>query len=217
MVKIAASILNADFGNLASEIKRAERAGVNLIHLDIMDGHFVPNLTIGPQVVESIRSYTTLPFEAHLMVTDPDKYFSAFVKAGSNLVLFHIETAPQPVELLKKIKETGARAGLVLNPETPIETLFPYLEECDQILVMSVHPGFGGQRFIDSSLKKISSLKAQRKNLGLKFQIEVDGGINQKTAQECRKAGSDILVAGTYLFRAKDIKRAVASLLKKQG
>ena len=212
MVKIAASILNADFGKLGLDIKRAEEAGAQLLHLDIMDGHFVPNLTLGPQVVKSLRPYTQLPFEAHLMVTNPEKFSTPFIKAGSNLILFHIETTPQPKKLLKEIKANGVRAGLVLNPLTPAETLLPYLDSLDQVLVMSVNPGFGGQEFIKSSLDKISMLDAERKKRNLRFKIEVDGGINPQTAALCRKAGVDILVVGTYLFRAKDIKEAVRSL-----
>ena len=212
MVKIAASILNADFGNLGLEIRRAEEAGAQLLHLDIMDGHFVPNLTLGPQVVKSLRPHTRLPFETHLMVTDPEKFSTPFIKAGSNLILFHIETTPQPKKLLKEIKANGVRAGLVLNPLTPAETLLPYLDSLDQVLVMSVNPGFGGQEFIKSSLDKISMLDAERKKRNLRFKIEVDGGINPQTAALCRKAGVDILVVGTYLFRAKDIKEAVRSL-----
>ena len=217
MTRIAASILNADFGNLAAEIKRAESAGVKLIHLDIMDGHFVPNLTIGPQVVASLRSHTRLPFEAHLMIADPARHFPAFVKAGSNLILFHVEVIPRPGSLLEKIKETGIKAGLVLNPETSVNKVLPYLKETDQVLVMSVRPGFGGQKFIESALDKISALDAQRKKRNINFLIEVDGGINGKTALLCRKAGADILVVGTYLFRATDIKAAARSLLGNGG
>jgi len=212
MVKIAASILNADFGNLGQEIRRAEEAGAQFLHLDIMDGHFVPNLTLGPQVVKSLRPHTRLPFEAHLMVTNPEKFSTPFIKAGSDLVLFHVETVPQPEKLLKEIKTGGAKAGLVLNPPTPIEMLLPYLDAIDQVLVMSVNPGFGGQEFIPGALDKISILDAERKKRKLNFKIEVDGGINPQTAALCRKAGVDILVVGTYLFRAKNIKEAVKSL-----
>ena len=212
MIKIAASILNADFGNLGLEIKRAEEAGAQLLHLDIMDGHFVPNLTLGPQVVKNLRPYTQLPFEAHLMITNPEKFSTPFIKAGSDLVLFHIETTPQPEKLLGEIKASGVKTGLVLNPPTPTETLLPYLDAVDQVLVMSVNPGFGGQEFIPSALDKISMLDAERKKRKLNFEIEVDGGINPKTAALCRKAGVDILVVGTYLFGAKDIKEALRSL-----
>ncbi|MFH2067855.1 MAG: ribulose-phosphate 3-epimerase [Candidatus Omnitrophota bacterium] len=213
MVKIAASILNADFGNLSQEIKRAEEAGVQLFHLDIMDGHFVPNLTLGPQVVKSLRSHTRLPFETHLMVTNPEKFSTPFIKAGSNLILFHIETVPQPKKLLKEIKAGGVKTGLVLNPATAVNTLLPYLDSIDQVLVMSVNPGFGGQEFIPGALNKIAALDAERRKRGLSFEIEVDGGVNPKTGALCRKAGVDILVAGTYLFRAKNIREAVQSLL----
>ncbi len=212
MVKIAASILNADFGHLADEVRRAEEAGVELVHLDIMDGHFVPNLTIGPQIVKSLRIYTRLPFEAHLMITRPENFFSGFIKAGSNLVLFHIETTPQPVSLLEEIKKCGSKAGLVVNPETPAEKLFPFLELVDQVLVMSVHPGFGGQEFISNALEKIKALSEERRKRGLKFEIEVDGGVNPETGKLCQEAGVNILVVGTYLFHANDIKEALQSL-----
>jgi len=212
MVKIAASILNADFGNLDQEIKRAEKAGAQLFHLDIMDGHFVPNITFGPQVVKSLRPHTRLPFEAHLMVTNPEKFSGLFTEAGSNLVLFHIEVVPQPEKLLKEIKAGGTRAGLVINPPTPVEIILPYLDSIDQVLVMSVNPGFGGQEFIPGALDKIATLDAERRKRGLHFEIEVDGGVNPKTGALCRKVGVDILVVGTYLFQAKDIREAVQSL-----
>ena len=212
MVKIAASILNANFGNLGLEIKRAEEAGAQLLHLDIMDGHFVPNLTLGPQVVKSLRPHTRLPFETHLMVTNPEKFLTPFINAGSNLILFHIETVPRPKKLLKEIKTGGVKAGLVINPPTPVKTLLPYLDLVDQVLVMSVNPGFGGQEFIPGALDKISVLDAERRTKGLRFKIEVDGGINPKTSALCRKAGVDILVVGTYLFQAKNIKEAVRLL-----
>ncbi len=212
MIKIAASILNADFGNLDHEIKRAEEAGAQLLHLDIMDGHFVPNLTLGPQVVKSLRPHTRLPFETHLMVTNPEKFSTPFINAGSNLILFHIETVPRPKKLLKEIKTSGVKAGLVVNPPTPVETLLPYLDSIDQVLVMSVNPGFGGQEFIPGALDKIATLDAERRKRGLRFEIEVDGGINLKTGALCRKAGVDILVVGTYLFQAKNIREVVKSL-----
>ncbi|MCX5642793.1 MAG: ribulose-phosphate 3-epimerase [Candidatus Omnitrophica bacterium] len=212
MVKIAASILNADFGNLGQEIKRAEEAGAQLLHLDIMDGHFVPNLTLGPQVVKSLRPQTRLSFEAHLMVTNPEKFSGPFIEAGSDLILFHLEVIPKPEKLLEEIKARGVKAGLVLNPDTPAETILPYLDALDQVLVMSVNPGFGGQEFIVGALDKISMLDAERRKRGLSFEIEVDGGVNPKTGALCRKAGADILVVGTYLFRAKDIKEAIKSL-----
>jgi ribulose-phosphate 3-epimerase len=212
MVKIAASILNADFGNLDQEIKRAEEAGAQLLHLDIMDGHFVPNLTLGPQVVKSLRPHTRLPFETHLMVTEPEKFSTPFINAGSNLILFHVEAVPRPEKLLKEIKTNKVRAGLVINPPTPVKTLLPYLDLIDQVLVMSVNPGFGGQEFIPGALDKIATLDAERRKRGLRFEIEVDGGVNPKTGALCRKAGVDILVVGTYLFQAKNIKEAVQSL-----
>ncbi len=212
MIKVAASILNADFGHLAAEIKRVETAGAKLLHLDIMDGHFVPNLTMGPQVIAGLRPHTTMEFEVHLMVTHPEKFYQPFIAAGGHLVLFHQEAVAQPQSLLADIRKAEARAGLVINPETPAEAVFPFLDKVDQVLLMSVNPGFGGQDFIPGTLPKIEELARRRRDKNLTFQIEVDGGVNQQTGRLCREAGADILVVGTYLFRSPDIKRAVQSL-----
>lgn len=209
---VSASILNADFSRLGAELKRARNAGSDLLHLDIMDGHFVPNLSFGPQVVSCLRPRTDLDLEVHLMITDPARYWPAFAEAGGNLVLFHIEVIPEPLALLEEIRAAGARAGLVVNPPTAVETLFPFLAHIDQVLLMSVHPGFGGQRFIAGTIDKIERLSRERQRAGLDFLIEVDGGVNAETGRACRRAGADILVAGTFLFGSPDMPAAVRSL-----
>ncbi|PIU84123.1 MAG: ribulose-phosphate 3-epimerase [Elusimicrobia bacterium CG06_land_8_20_14_3_00_38_11] len=210
MIEIAPSILSADFSNLADEIKKCEKAGVKILHIDIMDGHFVPNITIGPVVVESLRKKTKMILDTHLMITDPEKYIEPFAKAGSDWLTFHIEAVKKPSALIKKIKSLKLKAGISLNPATPVSKLSKYLNELDLVLVMSVNPGFGGQGFIPSALKKISELKKLTKNQNVK--ISVDGGINFDTISGAVKAGSDIIVAGNSVFRsglsiAKSIKK----------
>lgn len=212
MVQIAASILNANFGCLAEEVQRATDAGVDRLHLDVMDGHFVPNISFGAQVVASLKKRSRLPFEVHLMIDNPAVLLDQFLDAGSDLILFHAEVVSQPSLLLERIKAYGVSAGLVVNPATPVATLFPFLGLVNQILVMSVNPGFGGQEFLAGSTKKITFLTQKRQEMGLSFAVEVDGGINKETARRCRLAGADILVAGTYLFRAPDIAQAVRDL-----
>lgn len=209
---VSASILNADFSRLGAEVERAVRAGADLLHLDIMDGHFVPNLSFGPQVPASLRPHTGLDMEVHLMISDPERYWPAFREAGGDLVLFHVEVIPRPLPLLAGIRAGGARAGLVVNPQTPVETLFPFLAHLDQVLVMSVQPGFGGQSFLPATPGRLARLDGERRRAGHRFLIEVDGGVNAETGRLCRQAGADILVAGTYLFGAADIGQAVRSL-----
>lgn len=210
MVKIAPSILSANFGNLQTEIEKLDKSGADLIHLDIMDGNFVPNLTFGPGVVKSLRPHTKLPFDAHLMVNNPDEMIPWFIAAGADIITVHAETCPHLDKTLHTIRAYGLKAGVALNPATP-ETVLEYvLDKLDMVLVMSVNPGFGGQKFIEGSLNKISKVKAL---IGERpIEIEVDGGINPLTAARCISAGADILVAGTAVFAGGEYARNIESL-----
>ena len=208
MIKIAPSLLAANFASLAQEVKKMETAGADLFHVDVMDGHFVPNLTIGPMVVRSIRDSTSLPLDVHLMIKEPERFVEAFAKAGSNGLTIHVEASgKQTPALLQKIKGLGLRSGLALNPGTPLAKVVPFLSQVDMVLLMTVHPGFGGQSFITSVLPKIAQLRAL-----FKGDIEVDGGINAQTARQAVEKGANVLVAGTYLFRAEDPREAILSL-----
>ena len=199
--QISASILNADFAALGDEVERAARGGVDSIHLDVMDGHFVPNLTMGPVVVEAVRPRTPLPFHSHLMISEPLRYVEAFANAGSDLVVFHVEADDEPREVIERIHRTGRAAGLAINPETPAEAAHPYLEEIDLLLVMTVHPGFGGQAFIADVLPKLSALRAEADRRSLDLPIAVDGGVNEETIESAHAAGGDVLVVGSGLYR----------------
>lgn len=208
---IAPSILSADFSKLGDEIRAIEKAGADWVHVDVMDGHFVPNLTIGPPVVKSLRSVTKLPFDVHLMIDEPDKYIEDFAKAGADYITVHIETLPDPEKTLKRIRELGVKAGITLRPVTPIEEILPYLKYVDLILVMTVNPGFSGQSFMAEQIEKIHIVRKELAKLGREALIEVDGGINPQTALVCREA--DVLVAGNAVFKAeKDYAGAIADL-----
>lgn len=210
MVLIAPSLLSADFSCLKEEVVALSQAGADLIHLDIMDGHFVPNLTFGPTVVKSIRNYTRLPFDVHLMVENPQDMIPWFAKAGADIITIHAESTKHLDKLLAEIKSYGIKAGVSLNPSTP-ETVLEYvLDKLDLILVMSVNPGFGGQSFISASVEKIAKIKSMIKGKDIK--IEVDGGINPLTAAECVAAGADILVAGSAILNNGNYKKNIEAL-----
>src|SRR5271169_543031 len=199
-VRIAPSILSADFAELGKEIEAVTAAGADWIHLDVMDGHFVPNLTIGPMVVKALRKHSKQPFDVHLMITPVDPLVPAFAEAGADVISFHPEAGPHPHRTLQLIKSLGKKAGVVLNPGTPLSAIENVLGDLDLVLVMSVNPGFGGQIFIESQLAKIAALRKAIDSLGRKIDLEVDGGVNVETARRCVAAGADVLVAGTAVF-----------------
>jgi ribulose-phosphate 3-epimerase len=217
MVKIAPSILSANFLNLGEEIKATERAGADMIHIDIMDGHFVPNITIGPSIVESIRKITSLPLDVHLMIEEPEKYLKDFIKAGADYLTVHLEASVHLHRTVHLIKEDGIKAGVSLNPATPIWNLEHILPDIDLALLMSVNPGFGGQEFILQTLEKIRTLKKLIRDKGLTTFIEVDGGINLDNAHDVASAGADILVMGSAFFNSKDYKTIVKQLRERLG
>jgi len=212
IIKIAPSILSADFSCLGEEIKKVTEAGGDFIHFDVMDGHFVPNITVGYIVLKTIRKCSHLPFEAHLMITNPQNYWKNFADSGADIIGIHIECEIEHLQLIKEIRKYGRKVCLVINPPTPIEKIYPYLEEIDQILVMTVNPGFGGQKFIPDQVKKIEILSNLKEKNNLKFLIEVDGGINLETAKLVKEAGADILVAGNFIFTSKNYKKVIDQL-----
>jgi len=211
-VRIAPSLLAADFARLGEEVRTVEAAGADWLHLDIMDGHFVPNISFGPVVVQALRRHCGLPFDVHLMIAPADPYLEAFAKAGADLISVHPEAGPHLHRTLQTIRALGKRAGVVLNPATPVSAVEHVLDLCDLILVMSVNPGFGGQSFLESQLPKIATLRRMIAASGREIALQVDGGITAATAPRCIAAGADVLVAGTAVFGAPDYAQAIVAL-----
>ena len=215
MKKIAPSILSADFSRLGEEVAAVTSAGVDYIHVDVMDGHFVPNITIGPLVVEAVRRSTHLPLDVHLMISNPDLYLQDFVKAGADIIGVHVEVLPHLHRTIQRIKELGAKVSVTLNPATPLVTLEHILDQVDQVLLMTVNPGFGGQDFIASVLPKIQTLREIIDERGLAVELEVDGGINVGTIAEVARAGADVFVAGSAVFSTPDYSATVSMFREK--
>jgi ribulose-phosphate 3-epimerase len=214
MVIISPSILSADFSKLGKEIKAVEDAGAEWIHIDVMDGHFVPNITIGPVLIESIRKITNLFFDCHLMIEKPEEYVEQFVKAGADLITFHAESCYDIKSTIKKIKDVGCQVGISINPETPIDIIKNIIREVDLVLVMSVHPGFSGQIFIKDVIPKIKKAKELINKTKRKVYLQVDGGINKENAGIVKKKGADVLVAASFIFKSNDYKEAINQLME---
>jgi ribulose-phosphate 3-epimerase len=217
MGKIAPSILSADFTRLGDEIRAVEKAGADYIHIDVMDGHFVPNITIGPMIVEAVRQVTKLPLDVHLMISNPDQYVEEFRKAGADIITVHAEAVNHLHRSIQLIRSSGVRTGVSLNPATPLDALEYVLDDLDMVLLMTVNPGFGGQGFIKEVLPKIKRLKEMIKTRGLATEIEVDGGINSDTIGLVSSAGADIFVAGSAVFKSRDYAETIRILREKMG
>src|SRR5690606_12779045 len=217
MIKIAPSILSADFSRLGEEVKDVEKGGADYIHIDVMDGHFVPNITIGPLIVEAIRPVTSLPFDVHLMIEDPDRYIPQFIKAGADIITVHVEATKHLHRTLHMIKEQGIHAGFAINPATPVEMIRETLSYVDLVLLMTVNPGFGGQSFIPEVLEKIQKVKQWKDEYGYNFDIEVDGGINPETARKCVAMGANVLVAGSSIYNQKDRQKAILDIRRSES
>ena len=215
--KIAPSILSADFAHLADEIAKVTEAGADMIHVDVMDGHFVPNFTIGPPIVKAIRKVTRLPLDVHLMMTNPEDFISDFIKAGSNYITVHVETCPHLHRTIQSIKEEGVKAGVTLNPATPLSSIEEILGEVDLLLIMSVNPGFGGQSFIPSALEKLRRARKMIDQRGLNVELEIDGGVKVENIAAMAQAGADIFVSGSAIFHSKDYKDTIQKMRAAMG
>ncbi len=212
MIKISPSILSCDYSKMGEEFERMKECGADWLHIDVMDGHFVPNITLGAPIVKCMRKCSDLVFDVHLMISDPKKYIPDFVKAGSDVITFHIESDSPTEETIDLIRELGCKAALSVKPGTPVEEVFPFLEKLSMVLVMTVEPGFGGQSFMPDMMEKVKALRAEIDKRGLETEIQVDGGINEENAALAVESGATVLVAGSAIFGSKDPKKTIASL-----
>lgn len=215
MIKISPSILSSDYASLGTELKRMQDCGADMLHIDVMDGHFVPNITLGAPIVKCIRKSSTLPFDVHLMISDPYKYVPDFVKAGSDIITFHIEADSDVGATIDLINSLGVKAGLAVKPKTPVEEVYPYLDRLAMVLVMTVEPGFGGQSFMADMMPKVQAVKKEIDSRGLEVDIQVDGGINGATVIEAARAGANVFVAGNAIFSSDDAAATIADFKRK--